>query len=121
MVSRPARPRRFVDPADPSASEDQVLNLLSRPAEAVQVALPSMDEPGRSGEKTFAERLDLLIRTVRPAGRGEYTYEELSAAISSRGGPTISGSYIFIGSEVLVLPRLTPLTPRSGRSHGVQC
>jgi transcriptional regulator with XRE-family HTH domain len=54
-----------------------------------------MDEPGRSGEKTFAERLDLLIRTVRPAGRGEYTYEELSAAISSRGGPTISGSYIW--------------------------
>lgn len=50
---------------------------------------------GRSPGKTFAERLDFLIRTVRPAGQGEYTYEELAAEIAGRGGPTISGSYIW--------------------------
>jgi transcriptional regulator with XRE-family HTH domain len=50
---------------------------------------------GQQGSRTFAERLDFLMRTVRPAGRGEYSYEELSAAIADRGGPTISGSYIW--------------------------
>ncbi len=53
------------------------------------------DASGRAGGKTFAERLDFLIRTVHPPGRAEYTHEELSAAIRDRGGPTISGSYIW--------------------------
>ena len=49
----------------------------------------------RSGGRSFAERLDFLIRTVRPAGRGEYSYEELAAEIGRRVGLTISGSYIW--------------------------
>ena len=35
------------------------------------------------------------MRTVRPSGRGEYTYEELAAEIARRVGLTISGSYLW--------------------------
>jgi transcriptional regulator with XRE-family HTH domain len=59
-------------------------------------SLNEADAPSSSaGEGSMAERLDFLIRTVRPAGRGEYTYEELSAEIGQRVGVPISGSYIW--------------------------
>jgi transcriptional regulator with XRE-family HTH domain len=50
---------------------------------------------GQSRRQSLADRLDFLIRTVRPAGRDEYTYEELATAIAARGGASISGSYIW--------------------------
>lgn len=39
---------------------------------------------------TLADKLDQLFRAVHPAGRGEYTYEEVVEGIRQRGGPTIS-------------------------------
>lgn len=49
----------------------------------------------RPAKRTFAERLDFLMRTVKPAGRGEYTHEEVAQAIAAAGGPTISASYLW--------------------------
>jgi transcriptional regulator with XRE-family HTH domain len=43
---------------------------------------------------SLAERLDRLFRTVRPAGRGEYSYEEVASAIRDRG-TMISHTYVW--------------------------
>ena len=45
-------------------------------------------------DMTLAAKLDRLFRTVRPAGRGEYTYEEVASAIRERG-VGISHTYIW--------------------------
>lgn len=39
---------------------------------------------------TLAEKLDLLFKTRRPEGHGEYTYEEVAEGIRQLGGPTIA-------------------------------
>jgi transcriptional regulator with XRE-family HTH domain len=39
---------------------------------------------------TLAEKLDLLFRTRHPAGRGEYTYEEVAEGIKQLEGPMIA-------------------------------
>jgi transcriptional regulator with XRE-family HTH domain len=39
---------------------------------------------------TLAEKLDLLFKTRHPAGRGEYTYEEVAEGIRQLGGSTIA-------------------------------
>ena len=44
---------------------------------------------------SLAERLDHLLRVVRPAEDREYAYEEIAAALRARGGPTISATYIW--------------------------
>lgn len=44
---------------------------------------------------TVAAKLDRLFRTVHPAGRGEYSLQEVATAIRDAGGPTISASYIW--------------------------
>ncbi|AYY13000.1 XRE family transcriptional regulator [Actinobacteria bacterium YIM 96077] len=45
---------------------------------------------------TLAERLDYLFATVRPRGRGEYTYREVAQAINdSPDDVTISASYLW--------------------------
>lgn len=43
---------------------------------------------------TLAEKLDRLFGTVHPPGRGEYTYEEVAAAIRDRG-VMISHTYVW--------------------------
>jgi transcriptional regulator with XRE-family HTH domain len=43
---------------------------------------------------TLAEKLDRLFGTVHPPGRGEYSYEEVAAAIRERG-VMISHTYIW--------------------------
>jgi transcriptional regulator with XRE-family HTH domain len=43
---------------------------------------------------SLAERLDRLFRTVHPAGRGEYSYEEVASAIRDRG-TMISHTYVW--------------------------
>ncbi|MEV0385132.1 helix-turn-helix domain-containing protein [Nonomuraea sp. NPDC050643] len=48
-------------------------------------------EPGRS----LAEKLDHLLRTVRSADGGEYTYEEVATSLREQGGPTISATYVW--------------------------
>jgi transcriptional regulator with XRE-family HTH domain len=45
-------------------------------------------------EPTLAAKLDRLFRTIRPAGRGEYTYEEVATAIRDRG-VMISHTYVW--------------------------
>lgn len=54
-----------------------------------------MAESERPGTRTLAEKLEHLFSVVRPAGRGEYSFEEVSSSIRARGGPTISASYIW--------------------------
>ncbi|NAZ82779.1 XRE family transcriptional regulator [Kineococcus sp. R8] len=46
--------------------------------------------------RTLAEKVDLLFRTVHPAKGGEYSYEHVAKAIRDRGGPSISGSYLWL-------------------------
>jgi transcriptional regulator with XRE-family HTH domain len=48
----------------------------------------------RGESSTLATRLDRLFRTVRPAGRGEYSYEEVATAIRATG-VTISHTYLW--------------------------
>ena len=50
-------------------------------------------ESGRS--RTLAEKIDRLFRTMHPKGRGEYSYEEVAEAIRTRGGPTVSATYLW--------------------------
>jgi transcriptional regulator with XRE-family HTH domain len=45
--------------------------------------------------RTLAEKLDRLFRTVHPRDRGEFTYDEVAAAIQ-RTGVSISGSYLWL-------------------------
>jgi transcriptional regulator with XRE-family HTH domain len=46
--------------------------------------------------RSFAEKLDFLFRTVRPRGRGEYSYRDVAQAINdSAEDTTISASYIW--------------------------
>lgn len=50
------------------------------------------DNGGSSG---LAAKLDRLFAAVRPAGRGEYSYQEVANALRDAGGPTVSASYIW--------------------------
>lgn len=44
--------------------------------------------------QTLAARIDRLLTTVHPEGRGPYTYEEVAEGIRAQGGPTISAQYL---------------------------
>jgi transcriptional regulator with XRE-family HTH domain len=44
---------------------------------------------------SLADKLDRLFQAVRPAGRGEYSYQEVADAIRAEGGPTISATYLW--------------------------
>jgi transcriptional regulator with XRE-family HTH domain len=48
----------------------------------------------QAARTSLAERLDRLFRTVHPAGRAEYTFEEVAAAIRERG-TMISHTYVW--------------------------
>lgn len=45
--------------------------------------------------RTLAEKVDRLFRVVHPAGRDEYSYQDVAAAIREGGGPTISATYVW--------------------------
>lgn len=45
--------------------------------------------------ETLAAKLQHLFATVKPAGRGEYSNQEVATAIEASGGPTISATYIW--------------------------
>ncbi|GAA2052396.1 helix-turn-helix domain-containing protein [Catenulispora yoronensis] len=51
-----------------------------------------MSEP--KAVSSLADRLDRLFRTMHPAGRAEYTYEEVAAAIRE-SGTMISHTYVW--------------------------
>jgi transcriptional regulator with XRE-family HTH domain len=46
-------------------------------------------------QRTLADKLNHLYRTIHPAGRGEYSNEEVAAAIRERGVSTISATYLW--------------------------
>ena len=50
---------------------------------------------GEAAARSLAGKVDRLFRTVRPSGRGEYTYQEVAEALRERGGPTISATYVW--------------------------
>lgn len=43
----------------------------------------------------LADKISRLFRIVHPADRPEYSTEEVARLIAQRGGPTISGTYIW--------------------------
>jgi transcriptional regulator with XRE-family HTH domain len=49
------------------------------------VGLSRVDAMSEQAEPSLAGKLDRLFRTVHPADRGEYTYEEVASAIRERG------------------------------------
>ena len=51
--------------------------------------------PMSESDGALAARINHLFRTVRPNGGGEYTFEEVAAAIRAKGGPTISATYLW--------------------------
>jgi hypothetical protein len=57
---------------------------------------PNADASPAARVQTFAGKLDHLFRTIHPPGRGEFTPDEVAAAIQERGGPTISATYIYM-------------------------
>ena len=55
-----------------------------------------VNDAGPMRPTTLADKLDYLFRTVRPKGRGEYTYREVAQAINDApDGTTISASYLW--------------------------
>lgn len=50
---------------------------------------------GLAPQMTFADKLDLLFRTIYPAGGKPYTYEEVSTGIRELTGQEISGTAVF--------------------------
>lgn len=52
--------------------------------------------PGNSPPKhSLAYKLDRLFTTLHPAGRGEYTLQEVIDGIRAQGGPTLSAAYLW--------------------------
>jgi transcriptional regulator with XRE-family HTH domain len=54
-----------------------------------------MPDTEQRREATLAEKLDRLFRTLHPRDGGEYSFEEVAEALRDRGGPTISGTYLW--------------------------
>jgi tetratricopeptide (TPR) repeat protein len=58
---------------------------------------PDRDDDDCSAKPSLAAKIDRLFRTSHPPGStGEYTYEQVAAAIAERGGQTISASYLYL-------------------------
>src|SRR5690348_17042679 len=52
-----------------------------------------MPEPGAT--ESLAAKLDRLFRSFRRPQGGEYSYEVVARALRTRGGPTISATYLW--------------------------
>lgn len=50
--------------------------------------------PDDGARPSLADKLNHLFAVVHPA-KGEYTYDHVSKAIESQGGPTVSAAYIW--------------------------
>lgn len=48
------------------------------------------------GPSSLADKLNRLFATVHPAGRGEYSPEEVAKAINEAGEGTISPAYVYL-------------------------
>lgn len=51
---------------------------------------------GKSEPRTLADKLNHLFATVYPASQGPYSNEKAAAEIREKGGPSISGTYIWL-------------------------
>lgn len=49
----------------------------------------------QSDQRSLADKLNYLFRTVRSSGKREYTNEEVATTISSTGDVSISASYVW--------------------------
>lgn len=54
-----------------------------------------MAEEQAGSPRSLAAKLDRLFKTVHPADRGEYSYEEVANALKERGGSTVSATYLW--------------------------
>ncbi len=52
-------------------------------------------DEGPAQPSTLAEKLERLFRAAHPPNRGEFTNEEVAAALREAGGPTISHTYVW--------------------------
>ncbi|MFH0246164.1 helix-turn-helix domain-containing protein [Streptomyces sp. HK10] len=52
-------------------------------------------EPVCDGNPSLAQRLTHLFESIYPKGRGPYSTQEVAEALQKRGGPTVSGTYIW--------------------------
>lgn len=46
-------------------------------------------------QRSLAEKLDRLFRTIHPRSRREYSFEDVAEGICQRGGPTVSATYLW--------------------------
>jgi transcriptional regulator with XRE-family HTH domain len=57
------------------------------------------DEPSPSDPcdqpLSLADKLDSLFKVVHPRDRGPYSPDEVAAELKKRGGPTVSGTYLW--------------------------
>jgi transcriptional regulator with XRE-family HTH domain len=54
-----------------------------------------MDGEADQRPRTLSDKLNHLFNTVHPPHRGPYSNDEVAAAICEKGGPSISGTYIW--------------------------
>ncbi|CCF85427.1 helix-turn-helix domain-containing protein [Nitrolancea hollandica] len=54
-----------------------------------------MTDSAQPCRDSLAEKLNHLFHTVHPRNRAEYSNEEVAEAVRSRGGPTISATYLW--------------------------
>ncbi|MEU3355251.1 helix-turn-helix domain-containing protein [Streptomyces sp. NPDC037389] len=63
-----------------------------KPSEGPQY--PAGSGPPAAGE-SLADKLDRLFKIVHPKDRGPYSTDEVAAELKKRGGPTVSGTYLW--------------------------
>ncbi len=54
-----------------------------------------MSEQPQPPQHSLAHKLERLFKTLHPAGRGEYTLQEVIDGIRAQGGPTLSIAYLW--------------------------
>ena len=67
-------------------------------ADGATPAEPALDSPASDSpaRHSLSWKLNRLFETVHPAGRGEYSAEEVARAINERGEGSISPAYIYL-------------------------
>ncbi len=83
---------RCVNPAA-SESARQYIAVASRRGKRDHVSGGCVS--AKAPTSSLSHKLDRLFKTVHPAGRGEYTFEEVARSLQERGGPTVSATYIW--------------------------
>ncbi len=53
------------------------------------------EQPQQPSRQSLAYKLNRLFQTLHPAGRGEFTLQEVLDGIKAQGGPTLSMAYLW--------------------------